>query len=93
MLNRGSIILEMRLALTLDDLKRPITVAVYRKTLSGKKYYMMVTDKSIDIVNNAAAKKPVIPHNYTIERLGVGESFINRWCKQFGIKTFEIVAK
>ena len=35
------------------EFKKPPTVAVYRKTKTGKKHYMLVTLKSVDIVNNA----------------------------------------
>ena len=73
------------------EFKKLPTVAVYRKTKGGKKHYMLVTTKSVDIVNNAAAKKPLIDHKYEITELGVGEGFISRWMSKHKIKTFEFV--
>ena len=73
------------------DFKKPPTVAVYRKTKTGKKHYMLVTLKSVDIVNNARAQKPLIDHKYEIIDLGVGEGFIGRWMDKHKIKTFDFV--
>jgi len=73
------------------EFKKPPTVAVYRKTKAGKKQYMLVTLKSVDIVNNARAQKPLIDHKYDIVDLGVGESFIEHWMHKHKIKTFEFV--
>ena len=82
--------------MTLKDLytlkfKKPPTVAIYRKTTRGKKYYMLVTLKSVDIVNNPRAKKPMIDHKYEITELGVGEIFIERWMHKHKINTFDFV--
>lgn len=68
--------------------KQP-TVAVYQKRKSGK-YYMLVTEKDVDTVNNAAARKPLIEHKYSIIELGIGQSFIDTWCKKYKINNFEI---
>ena len=64
------------------------TVAVYQKRTNGN-YYMLVTEKDVDTVNNAHARKPLIPHKYKIIELGVGSSFIQPWCKKYKIKSFE----
>ena len=73
------------------EFKKPPTVAVYRKTKRGKKHYMLVTLKSVDIVNNARAKKPLVDHKYEITDLGVGQSFIERWAEKYKIKTVDFV--
>jgi len=87
-----SIILEMTLKdLDKIEFKKPPTVAVYRKTKAGKKHYMLVTLKSVDIVNNARAQKPLIDHKYEITDLGIGQSFIESWTKKYKIKTFDFV--
>lgn len=67
--------------------KQP-TVAVYRKRTNGK-HYMLVTEQHVDVVNNANARKPLIPHNYQIVELGVGASFIEYWAKRYKITSFE----
>ncbi len=65
------------------------TVAVYTKRKNGKAY-MLVTEKHVDIVNNAQARKPLIEHKYEIIELGVGGSFIEVWSKKYKIEKFEI---
>jgi hypothetical protein len=66
------------------------TVAVYRKRTNGN-CYMIVTEKEVDTVNNAQARKPLIPHKYQIIELGVGQSFIEIWMEKYKIKKFEII--
>lgn len=73
----------------IPQFEKPPTVAVYQKRTSGK-YYMLVTEKDVDTVNNAAARKPLIEHKYSIIELGVGQSFIDIWCKRYKINNFEI---
>lgn len=70
--------------------KQP-TVAVYRKSKGSSTYYMIVTEKSVDAVNNARATKPVIDHKYEIVELGVGESFIKIWQSKYKIKKYQFI--
>lgn len=60
-------------------------VVVYKKP-TGKKYYMLVTESSIDDIIDGGKRKPLIPNNYEIVDMGVGESFIERYKKQYNIK-------
>lgn len=71
--------------------KKSHTVAVYRKTNGSKKFYMLITTKSIDIVNNITAKKPLIDNKYEITELGVGQSLIERWMKSYKITSFDFI--
>ena len=64
--------------------KLPVVV-VYKKP-TGKKYYMLVTEHEIDVILNPSKRKPFIPDNYEIVDLGVGESFIKTFKKQYDIK-------
>lgn len=65
------------------------TVAVYKKSQSAKKHYMLVLEgNEIDHVNNARARQPIIPHEYEIVELGLGESLIDIWLKKYSIKTW-----
>ena len=73
----------------LEDFKNTPTVVVYQKRKGGV-YYMTVTEQHVDVVNNAAARKPIIPHSYIIVELGVGSSFIKAWMKQYKIKKYKI---
>jgi hypothetical protein len=73
--------------------EKPVTVAVYKKTANSTKHYMLVTLKSIDIVNNANAKKPLIDHKYDIVELGLGgHRFIEQWMHKYKIKKYDFVA-
>lgn len=73
------------------EFKKPPTVAIYCKTKGSKKFYMLVTMKSVDIVNNDRAKKPLINYKYNIVDLGVGQLFIQRWMKRHKITSFDFV--
>lgn len=71
---------------------KPVTIAVYKKTAKSNKHYMLVTHKSVDIVNNAQARKPIIDHKYEIVELGLGGvSFIETWMKRYKIKKYDFV--
>lgn len=74
----------------IPEFEKAPTVAVYRKRKNGKAY-MIVTEKHVDDVNNANARKPLIPHSYEIIELGVGERFIKDWMKSYKITKFEII--
>lgn len=67
-------------------------VVVYKKTKSGKKYYMDVfeKEKTPDVINNLNAKKPLIPHKYHIIELGLGKSLIKKWQEKYNIKKPQI---
>ena len=65
--------------------KKIPTVVVYRKP-SGKKYYMLITESDVDDVLDSLKKKPLIPNNYEIVDMGIGESFIEKYKKQYNIK-------
>jgi len=61
------------------------TVVIYKKP-TGKKYYMLITESGVDDVLDSLKKKPLIPNNYEIVDMGVGESFIEKYKKQYNIK-------
>jgi hypothetical protein len=65
-----------------------MVVVVYRKGQTGKKSYMKVfwDEQTPDRINNLNARKPLIPNNYVIEEMGVGESFIDLWKHKYKIK-------
>lgn len=68
------------------------TVAVYKKQPKSTTYYMIVTKKHPDIVNNGRATKPIIDHKYEIVELGMGGSFVELWQKKYNIKNPKIIA-
>jgi hypothetical protein len=65
--------------------KKLVTVVVYKKP-TGKKYYLMATESEIDEVLSNSKRKPLIPNNYEIVDMGIGESFIKSFKKQYNIK-------
>jgi hypothetical protein len=65
--------------------KKLVTVVVYKKP-TGKKYYLFTTESEIDEVLSNSKRKPLIPNNYEIVDMGIGESFIKSFKKQYNIK-------
>jgi hypothetical protein len=65
--------------------KKIPTVVVYKKP-TGKKYYMVVTEDGVDSIINPSKRKPLIPSNFEIVDIGLGESFIESYKKQYNIK-------
>jgi len=65
--------------------KKLLTVVVYKKP-TGKKHYLFTTESEIDEVLSNSKRKPLIPNNYEIVDMGIGESFINQFKKQYDIK-------
>jgi hypothetical protein len=68
-----------------------MVVVVYRKSQSSKKKYMKVFKDEItpDRIINLNARKPLIPNNYSIDEIGIGESFIEYYKQKFKIKNHE----
>jgi hypothetical protein len=64
--------------------KLPVVV-VFRKP-TGKKYHMMITESSIDDILDNSKRNPLIPNNYEIVDMGIGESFIEKFKTQYNIK-------
>jgi hypothetical protein len=65
--------------------KKIPTVVVYKKP-TGKKHYMLITEDGIDSIINPSKRKPLIPSNFEIVDIGLGESFIESYKKQYNIK-------
>jgi len=70
--------------------KKSKTVTVYKKQ-TGKKYYMLVTEEGIDEILSTRKRKPLLPNNCELIEVGIGESFINNWKKQYNIKNETVV--
>ena len=65
--------------------KKFTTVVVYKKP-TGKKYWMLTTERGVDEVINSRKRNPLLPNNYEIIEIGVGEEFIDLYKKQYNIK-------
>lgn len=60
-------------------------VVIYKKTKSkGAKTYMNIyEDISVDDLINTKKRNPVLPNNYEIVEIGVGNSFIKRYKEKY----------
>lgn len=69
-----------------------MVVITYRKSKNAKKVYMKVFPNLVspDRLNNLRARKPLIPNEYVIEDMGIGESFIELYKKKQKIKNHEV---
>tara|TARA_R110001592_G_scaffold170333_1_gene407459 strand:- start:1902 stop:2123 length:222 start_codon:yes stop_codon:yes gene_type:complete len=66
--------------------EKPITTVIVYKKPTGKKYWMLTTEGSIDEINNSRKRNPLLPSNYEIVEMGIGESFIKQYKKEYNIK-------
>ena len=64
--------------------KKLSTVVVYKKP-TGSKHYLLITELDIDSILDNSKRKPVLPNNYEIVDMGIGESFIKIYKKQYNI--------
>lgn len=66
-------------------------VVVYKKSKTAVKKYMTVfeNEPTPDRIINLNARKPLIPNNYIIEDIGVGESFIEYYKQKHKVKRHE----
>ena len=65
--------------------KKITTVVVYKKP-TGKKHWLLTTEEDIDEIINSRKRNPLLPNNYEIIEVGVGEAFIDLYKKQYNIK-------
>ena len=65
--------------------KKLTTVIVYKKP-TGKKHWMLTTENGVDDIINSRKRNPLLPNNYKIIEIGVGEGFIDLYKKQYNIK-------
>ncbi len=70
-----------------------MVVVVYRKSERSKMKYMTVfeNEQNPDRIINENARKPLIPNEYIIDEIGVGETFIELYKKQHKIKKHETI--
>jgi len=65
--------------------KKITTVVVYKKP-TGKKYWMLTTEEGVDGIINSRKRNPLLSNNYKIIEMGIGESFIEQYKKEYNIK-------
>jgi hypothetical protein len=62
------------------------TVVVYKKSPTSTKHFLLITEEGVDEIIASTKRKPLLPSNYDIVDIGIGESFISRYKKQYNIK-------
>jgi len=71
-----------------------MVIVVYRKTKNSKSHTMEVypNEQNADRINNANARKPMIPNKYIIEELGIGgEDLIEMYKSKYGINNYKTI--
>jgi len=66
--------------------EKPITTVIVYKKPTGKKHWMLTTENGIDEIINSRKRNPLLPNNYEIIEMGIGESFISLYKNQYNIK-------
>jgi hypothetical protein len=66
--------------------EKKIPVIVVYKKPTGKKYYLLITESGVDTIIDPSKRNPLLPDNYEIIDIGVGESFIKTYKKQYNIE-------
>ena len=66
--------------------EKKIPVIVVYKKPTGKKYYLLITESGVDDIIDPSKRNPLLPDNYEIVDLGIGESFIKTYKKQYNIE-------
>tara|TARA_B100000035_G_scaffold217773_1_gene186750 strand:- start:2291 stop:2536 length:246 start_codon:yes stop_codon:yes gene_type:complete len=61
------------------------TVVVYKKP-TGKKHWMLITENGVDDIINSRKRNPLLPSNYEIVEIGIGESLAEQYKKEYNIK-------
>ena len=62
-------------------------VVVYRKRASGVHHMAIFDNVKVDDIISGTKRKPMIPDSWTIDEIGVGESFVEKYSKKFKINS------
>ena len=61
-------------------------VVVYKKRKNLTKHFISVTEHDVDSVLNTKRKRLVLPVDYEIVEIGIGESLLSIWQNRYNIK-------
>jgi hypothetical protein len=61
-------------------------VVVYKKRKNLTKHFISVTEHDVDSVLNTKRKRLVLPQDYEIVEIGIGESLLEIWQNRYKIK-------
>mgnify|MGYP003152191681 CR=1 FL=1 len=68
-------------------------VLVYKKRKNLTKHFISITEHDIDSVLNAKRKRLVLPLEYEIVEIGIGESLLSIWQNKYEIKNITPLPK
>ena len=63
----------------------PPIVVVYRKRENGKVYMSVFENTKVDTILNKRKHSSLLPDNYIIEEIGIGEFFIEEYQRSYKI--------
>ena len=63
----------------------PPIVVVYRKREKGKAYMSVFENTKVDMILNGRKNISLLPDNYIIEEIGIGEFFIEEYQRSYKI--------
>ena len=61
-------------------------IIVYKKRKDLTKHFMSVTKHDVDSILNKKRKKLLLPENYEIVEMGIGQALISTWQDKYEIK-------
>ena len=61
-------------------------IIVYKKRKDLTKHFMSITEHNVDSILNKKRKKQLLPENYEIVEMGIGQSLISTWQDRYKIK-------
>ena len=68
-------------------------VLVYKKRKKLTKYFISITEHELDSVLNTKRKRLVLPLEYEIVEMGIGESLLGVWQNKYEIKNITPLPK
>ena len=68
-------------------------VLVYKKRKNLTKYFISITEHELDSVLNTKRKRLVLPLEYEIVEIGIGESLLSIWQNKYEIKNITPLPK
>ena len=61
-------------------------IIVYKKRKDLTKHFMSITEHNVDSILNKKRKKQLLPENYEIVEMGIGQALISTWQDRYKIK-------
>ena len=68
-------------------------VVVYKKNKNSDKSYMNVykDEKNADRIISSSLRNPILPNNYIIQEVGIGDTFIESYKEKYKLKSHKTI--